>query len=99
LASLKFQPNQYILIIFSYFFCNIFGIHVDYTYKEKIDEKKLSPCLLMFSHGSNIDPSTIMSNPPLFFNWVGKKELFSIPWLGWLMLKSECILAIDRSNR
>jgi hypothetical protein len=43
-----------------------------------------APCLGMFSHASNLD-SFVVSAGPLAFKWIGKKSLFKIPIIGWIM--------------
>jgi 1-acyl-sn-glycerol-3-phosphate acyltransferase len=56
------------------------------------------PTLLMYSHGSNLDPMCIAASSPVVCKWVGKKELFLIPIFGWMMLGCGT-QPISRSNR
>jgi len=51
----------------------------------------------MFSHGSNLDPF-ILASGPLAFKFIGKKILFLIPVLGWIV-RAWGHIPIDRSDR
>ena len=51
----------------------------------------------MFSHASNLDP-VIVASGPLAWKWIGKKSLFKIPVVGWLLSGLQHI-AIERENR
>jgi len=61
--------------------------HIDYT----------TSTIGMFSHASNLDPFIVASGP-LAFKWIGKKSLFKIPVIGWLLTGLQHI-AIERENR
>ena len=59
--------------------------------------KALLPTLLMYSHGSNLDPFIINSRCPVLSKWVAKESIMLIPLLGWA-LYALGNLPISRSN-
>jgi 1-acyl-sn-glycerol-3-phosphate acyltransferase len=56
------------------------------------------PTISMYNHGSNLDPLAIASESPIHYKWIGKKQLFLIPILGWLF-SGLGMIALDRANR
>jgi 1-acyl-sn-glycerol-3-phosphate acyltransferase len=60
---------------------------------EEIDDR--NPYVMVSNHLSNAD-IPVISNLPWEMKWVAKKELFSIPVLGWMM-KLAGDIAVDRS--
>lgn len=52
----------------------------------------------MYSHASNLDPFIIAAVQPLACKWVGKKDLFVMPLIGWMALALG-YLPINRGNR
>lgn len=56
------------------------------------------PCLFMANHTSGVDPLVVFVSMPRRIAFLAKKELFTIPLLGWAMQKAEFI-PVDRSSR
>ncbi len=56
------------------------------------------PALFVGNHGSLFDPPLLISTLPCPVVFLAKKELFRIPFLGWVMTMAGFI-PIDRSNR
>jgi 1-acyl-sn-glycerol-3-phosphate acyltransferase len=56
-----------------------------------------TPYVVVSNHQSHAD-IPILSNLPWEMKWVAKKELFSIPFVGWMMTLSNDI-PVDRSDR
>ena len=54
--------------------------------------------VLMFSHGSNLDPLVVQACCPDSCKWIGKKSIFYIPFFGWAALTTG-MLPISRGNR
>jgi len=52
----------------------------------------------MFSHASNLDPFIVNAVSPFASKWVGKKELFLVPIIGW-MAWALGFIPINRGNR
>lgn len=55
------------------------------------------PFILMCNHQSALDIYTLYVGLPMVFKWLAKRELFSIPFIGWAMTRSGYI-SIDREN-
>jgi len=72
-----------------------FGVAVSAEGHENVDPSK--PAVLMFSHSSNIDALALTAHSPLVPKWIGKRALFLIPFLGWL-LRAYGHFPIDRTN-
>jgi len=58
------------------------GIRV---YIEGIENIVEPPYILMCNHQSTLDIFALLSSLRLPFKWVAKKELFSVPFLGWAL--------------
>lgn len=58
----------------------------------------IEPVVGTFSHGSNFDPIVVEAASPICFKYVGKKILFQIPIIGWLLWAYGHI-PIKRENR
>ena len=71
------------------------GVRVVWHGLEHIDYS--ASTIGMFTHASNLDPFVVASGP-LAFKWIGKKSLFRIPVIGWLLTGLQHI-SIDRSHR
>ncbi|HOV89766.1 MAG TPA: lysophospholipid acyltransferase family protein [Syntrophorhabdaceae bacterium] len=56
-----------------------------------------SPCIFMCNHRSVLDIFALYSALHVPFKWVAKKELFSVPFLGWA-LKAGGHIDMDRKN-
>lgn len=54
--------------------------------------------VIVANHQSIVDIAAVLSGLPLHFKFVAKKELYSIPFLGWHMACSG-YMALDRSSR
>lgn len=54
--------------------------------------------LYMANHQSNLDPPLLLAALPGEICFLAKKELFSVPVLGWI-LRCGGLVAVDRSNR
>jgi len=61
---------------------------------EKVDPRK--PYVMVSNHLSNAD-IPVISNLPWEMKWVAKKELFSIPFVGWMM-KLAGDIPVDRKG-
>lgn len=73
---------------------SVSGIKVFIKGVENIPEP---PCIFMCNHQSALDIYSLLAKMPLSFRWVAKRELFSIPFLGWAMKKAGYI-SLDREN-
>jgi 1-acyl-sn-glycerol-3-phosphate acyltransferase len=71
------------------------GIRVAVTGRKNITMKP--PCILMCNHQSTLDIFALLSSLDLHFKWMAKKELFSVPFLGWALAAGKNI-AVDRDN-
>ncbi len=70
------------------------GIKVSLEGLENISEP---PYIFMCNHQSELDIFALLSSLRLSVKWVAKKELFFMPFLGWL-LKSGRNISLDREN-
>lgn len=75
-------------------YLTISGIKVFIKGIENIPEP---PCIFMCNHQSALDIYSLLARMPLSFRWVAKRQLFSIPFLGWAMKKAGYI-SLDREN-
>jgi 1-acyl-sn-glycerol-3-phosphate acyltransferase len=55
------------------------------------------PYIFMCNHQSALDIYGLLKGLPLPFKWVAKRQLFSIPFLGWAMKRAGYI-SLDREN-
>jgi 1-acyl-sn-glycerol-3-phosphate acyltransferase len=55
------------------------------------------PVILMCNHQSALDIYVLYAGLPLVFKWLAKRELFSLPFLGWAMTRAGYV-SIDREN-
>jgi 1-acyl-sn-glycerol-3-phosphate acyltransferase len=55
------------------------------------------PYTVMCNHQSALDIFSLLAALPLSFKWIAKRELFSIPFLGWAM-KMAGHISLDREN-
>lgn len=67
-------------------------IHMEYD--ETLNDRE--PYVVVANHLSNAD-IPLISNLPWEMKWVAKKELFSIPVVGWMMILARDI-SVDRKN-
>ncbi len=71
-----------------------YGIKV---HKEGFENISEPPYIFMCNHQSTLDIFALLSSLRLPFKWIAKKELFSVPFLGWA-LKSGRNISLDREN-
>ena len=57
-----------------------------------------TPALVLFQHGSKLDPFMIMNCFPQGFRSIGKTDLFLVPFVGWMSYVLG-VLPIDRKHR
>eukprot|EP01017_Pseudomicrothorax_dubius_P040970 TRINITY_DN6503_c0_g1_i1.p1 TRINITY_DN6503_c0_g1~~TRINITY_DN6503_c0_g1_i1.p1 ORF type:complete len:294 (-),score=57.60 TRINITY_DN6503_c0_g1_i1:877-1758(-) len=76
-------------------FFELYGIDVHTTFHTKPRDDK--NCLVMFAHGSNLDPPSIMLTFPQMTRFVAKDDLFKIPLFGKVM-RNYGHVPIARSN-
>lgn len=67
------------------------------VYIEGLENITQPPYILMCNHQSTLDIFALLSTLRLPFKWVAKKELFSVPFLGWA-LKSGRNISLDRES-
>jgi len=72
------------------------GVRVKVKGLEHLDRE--TPYIYMSNHQGSYDIFALLSCLPVQFRWIAKKELFSIPILGWAMWAANYI-SIDRSGR
>jgi len=72
------------------------GVRVKVGGLEHLDKE--TPYIYMSNHQGSYDIFALLSCLPVQFRWIGKKELFAIPILGWAMGAANYI-SIDRSGR
>jgi 1-acyl-sn-glycerol-3-phosphate acyltransferase len=70
------------------------GIKVSLQGTENISEP---PYVLMCNHQSELDIFALLSSLDLPMKWIAKKELFSVPFLGWALRMGKNI-SLDREN-
>lgn len=75
-----------------------FGVDYKVEYKTEMPKNNRDNAVIMFSHGSNLDPPLIGVTWPNFSSFVAKKELFKVPILGFF-LKVNAQVPIDRNDR
>ncbi len=68
--------------------------NVEVEGEENIDDR--NPYVIVSNHLSNAD-IPVISNLPWEMKWVAKKELFSLPFAGWMM-KMAGDISVDRSS-
>ena len=71
------------------------GIHVRIEGLEQVPDK--GPYIFMSNHQGSYDIFALMGRLPYQFKWLSKKEIFSIPIIGWAMSAAGYI-SIDREN-
>ena len=59
--------------------------------------RKGSPCIFMSNHQGSYDIFSLLGYIPFQFKWLAKKELFSIPVLGWGM-SAVGYISLDRAG-
>jgi hypothetical protein len=94
-ARNHFQPVDLIQKFYARGFLFLCQIKVTWIGTEYVNYD--ASTLGMFSHASNLDP-IIVASGPLAWKWIGKKSLFRIPVIGWLLSALEHI-PIERENR
>jgi 1-acyl-sn-glycerol-3-phosphate acyltransferase len=86
-VTYPFDPRRKIIHAFSYYW----GLHylwfnplwkIEYVCRANIDTKK--SYVIVSNHQSMFD-ICVMYKIPLVFKWVSKKEVFKIPFVGWLL--------------
>ncbi|HON86076.1 MAG TPA: lysophospholipid acyltransferase family protein [Syntrophorhabdaceae bacterium] len=70
------------------------GIKVISEGSENIE---VTPCVFMCNHESVLDIFALYCSLDVPFKWIAKKELFSVPFLGWA-LKAGGHIDMDRKN-
>ena len=55
------------------------------------------PFIIMCNHQSALDIYSLYVGLPMIFKWLAKRELFSLPFLGWAMTRAGYV-SIDRGN-
>ena len=70
------------------------GIRVSLEGVENISEP---PYVFMCNHQSELDIFALLGSLDLSMKWIAKKELFSVPFLGWT-LKMGKNISLDREN-
>lgn len=73
----------------------ILGAKLKTTGKENI--KPGVPYIVMSNHTSYLDIPAVLRSVPLRLHFIAKKELKTVPFLGWYLMLSDTIL-IDRKN-
>jgi 1-acyl-sn-glycerol-3-phosphate acyltransferase len=71
------------------------GVKVEVEGMEQLSGK--GPYIFMSNHQGYYDIFALLSHLPYQFKWLAKKELFSIPFLGWTMAAVRYI-SIDRGG-
>jgi 1-acyl-sn-glycerol-3-phosphate acyltransferase len=71
------------------------GVKLSYRGIDNIDTNKIQ--VFAANHVSNFDIPVVYSIIPVPTGWLAKKELFRIPFLGWLM-KANKFISIDRGE-
>jgi 1-acyl-sn-glycerol-3-phosphate acyltransferase len=64
---------------------------------EGIENITKPPYIFMCNHQSELDIFALLSSLDLSMKWIAKKELFSVPFLGWV-LKMGKNIRLDREN-
>jgi 1-acyl-sn-glycerol-3-phosphate acyltransferase len=81
------------------YICTMCGFRYEVAGLENVEKTFGSSCsLLAFSHASNLDGFVLASSCPIDMITVAKKELFLLPFFGWISLAIGAV-ALDRSNR
>jgi len=70
------------------------GVHVSL---KGLDNIKKPPYIIMCNHQSALDIYALLSSLPLPFKWIAKRQLFLIPFIGWVM-KSAGDISLDREK-
>jgi len=55
------------------------------------------PYIIMCNHQSALDIFVLYIALPFMFKWVAKRQLFSIPFVGWIMQRARYV-SLDREN-
>ena len=88
------ETTHKIARLWAHIYLRIAGIKVSVTGIEKV---ATPPYIFMCNHQSTLDIFALLSSLRLPFKWIAKKELFSVPFLGWA-LKSGRNISLDREN-
>jgi len=94
-------PVDVIARLYAHAIVILIGIEVHVEGMENIDAGRdiaEGGAVCMFSHASNLDPFLVAASQPLACKWVGKKDLFMTPIIGWMAL-SLGYIPINRKNR
>jgi 1-acyl-sn-glycerol-3-phosphate acyltransferase len=75
--------------------CWAAGVKVEIEGLEHVDRE--DPYIFMSNHQGSYDIFALQGHLPFHFKWLAKKELFTIPMLGWAMAAAGYI-AIDREG-
>lgn len=70
------------------------GIRISLQGAENLSDP---PYIIMCNHQSTLDIFALLSSVRLPFKWIAKKELFSVPFLGWA-LKAGRNIPMDRTH-
>ena len=70
------------------------GIELSLQGMERLPEP---PFIMMCNHQSALDIYSLLAGLPVSFKWLAKRELFSIPFVGWTMKRAGYV-SIDREN-
>jgi len=98
--SRKFKRGSipaYLVHIWGYLSFQLFGISIVQEFRAEPPKDYKDNCIVMFSHGSNLDPPLIHGTFPFFPCFVAKKTLFKIPVVG-TALRLIGQIPIDRAN-
>jgi len=91
-------PHEYVIQFWESGFLKLYGIDVIVENKDcKFPTSQEDNAIVMFSHGSNLDPPIIHATFPFFVHFVSKKQLFQVPFIGYTM-KIIGQIPIDRDN-
>lgn len=90
-------PSHYIVHYWAVGLFQLFGINIVHEFRAEPPKDYKDNSIVMFTHGSNLDPLLIHATYPIFPHFVAKKSLFKIPIFG-TALRSVGQIPIDREN-
>eukprot|EP00330_Aristerostoma_sp_ATCC50986_P002244 CAMPEP_0114589146 /NCGR_PEP_ID=MMETSP0125-20121206/11672_1 /TAXON_ID=485358 ORGANISM="Aristerostoma sp., Strain ATCC 50986" /NCGR_SAMPLE_ID=MMETSP0125 /ASSEMBLY_ACC=CAM_ASM_000245 /LENGTH=279 /DNA_ID=CAMNT_0001785897 /DNA_START=32 /DNA_END=868 /DNA_ORIENTATION=+ len=73
------------------------GINVHVTFQCQQPKHSKDRKVVMFTHGSNLDPPAVNGSFPFTSSFISKKDLFKVPLLGWC-LKLTGQIPVDRGD-
>jgi 1-acyl-sn-glycerol-3-phosphate acyltransferase len=85
---------HYIMSLWARIHLRVSGVTVVVTGQENVS---LPPYLVMCNHQSALDIYSLIVALPFQFKWVAKRELFLIPFVGWVMKRAGYI-SLDRKH-